>query len=421
MAFTLFVGIDWGGETHTVCILDAGGARLWESEVAHRGQDLLAFADKVLALAHGDPSRVAAGIETTHGAVIEVLLERGIRVFSINPKQLDRFRDRYSVAGAKDDPLDGFVVADTLRTDLALYRPVELGAPSLVRLRELSRAYDALTDQAQALGCQIQELLRRYHVALLGLGKWHEHQWLWDLFELVPTPDKAQSVTEDQLRALMRKSRMRKTKVAEVLAALTQPALPVAPGVASATSERLGFLLPLIRVVHKQRKRCLRQLSALMHETAAPGSPDEKMHRDATLLLSMPGVAERIGAAMLAEASTALLRRDYQALRRMCGSAPVSRRTGGKTKKGRPNAPRVSMRRACSLRLRDAAYLLGRGAIAKIPRCRAHYLALRGAGHKHARAIRGVVDRLLKLVIAMLKTGQPFDPQKWGGPSLAPT
>jgi len=33
------------------------------------------------------------------------------------PKQLDRFRDRHSPAGAKDDGRDAFVLADSLRTD----------------------------------------------------------------------------------------------------------------------------------------------------------------------------------------------------------------------------------------------------------------------------------------------------------------
>jgi hypothetical protein len=40
--------------------------------------------------------------------------------FSINPKQLDRFRDRHTVAGAKDDQRDAFVLADSLRTDAVL-------------------------------------------------------------------------------------------------------------------------------------------------------------------------------------------------------------------------------------------------------------------------------------------------------------
>src|SRR5215510_1025906 len=50
-------------------------------------------------------------IETPHGPIVEALLERGFNVYSINPKQLDRFRDRFTVAGSKDDSLDAYVLA----------------------------------------------------------------------------------------------------------------------------------------------------------------------------------------------------------------------------------------------------------------------------------------------------------------------
>ncbi len=41
----------------------------------------------------------------------------GIGVGKAGPKQLDRFRDRYSPSGAKDDRLDALVLASSLRTD----------------------------------------------------------------------------------------------------------------------------------------------------------------------------------------------------------------------------------------------------------------------------------------------------------------
>ena len=40
----------------------------------------------------------------TQGLVVEALLERGFCVYGINPKQLDRFRDRFTVVGAKSLP-----------------------------------------------------------------------------------------------------------------------------------------------------------------------------------------------------------------------------------------------------------------------------------------------------------------------------
>ena len=69
------------------------------------------------------PEPVAIAIETPRGAVVEALVERRFAVYSLNPKQMDRFRDRHpvpgaTVPGAKDDSRDAFVMADSLRTDL---------------------------------------------------------------------------------------------------------------------------------------------------------------------------------------------------------------------------------------------------------------------------------------------------------------
>ena len=44
-------------------------------------------------------------------------MERSFAVHSINPKQLDRSRDRHSPAGAKDDRRDARVLASALRND----------------------------------------------------------------------------------------------------------------------------------------------------------------------------------------------------------------------------------------------------------------------------------------------------------------
>jgi hypothetical protein len=60
---------------------------------------------------------IAVGIEVPHGPVVETLLKRGFGVHTINPKELDRFRDRFSMSGAKDDRRDALVLADGLRAD----------------------------------------------------------------------------------------------------------------------------------------------------------------------------------------------------------------------------------------------------------------------------------------------------------------
>ena len=41
-------------------------------------------------------------------------------------RQLDRFRDRFTVAGAKDDRCDAHVLGDSLRTDRHAFRRLSM-------------------------------------------------------------------------------------------------------------------------------------------------------------------------------------------------------------------------------------------------------------------------------------------------------
>jgi hypothetical protein len=134
------VGIAWGSRPPQVCVLDRdrrrGGARV----VDHDGASLARLADWLWTVSAGPPQRVAVAIEVPRGAIVEGLLDRGFHLFALHPKQLDRFRDRHSAAGAKDDRRDAFVLADAVRTDQPSFRRVHLGEPQLLLLRERSRA-----------------------------------------------------------------------------------------------------------------------------------------------------------------------------------------------------------------------------------------------------------------------------------------
>ena len=138
-----FAGVDWGSENHQVCLLDAGGAVAGERAFRHDGAGLAALCDWLVSVA-GEPGRVAVAIEVPHGPVVDALLDRGFAVHAINPKQLDRLRDRFSPAGAKDDRRDARVAAAGLRTDPHLFRPLQVGDPAVIELREWSRLAEEL-------------------------------------------------------------------------------------------------------------------------------------------------------------------------------------------------------------------------------------------------------------------------------------
>ena len=95
-----FAGVDWGSETRQVCIVDGEGTILGERTFGHGGAGLAEMADRLVAKANAEAPVIGTAIETPHGPAVETPMERGFAVHSLNPKQLDRFRDRFSPAGA---------------------------------------------------------------------------------------------------------------------------------------------------------------------------------------------------------------------------------------------------------------------------------------------------------------------------------
>jgi hypothetical protein len=141
-----FAGVDWGSERHQACLLDARGTIIGEREFAHSGTGLQELGNWILSVS-GQATAVLVAVEVPHGPVVDALLDRGIVVYAINPKQLDRLRDRFSVAGAKDDRRDAYVAADGLRTDRHLFRRLQVADPRLIELRAWSRLAEELQQE----------------------------------------------------------------------------------------------------------------------------------------------------------------------------------------------------------------------------------------------------------------------------------
>jgi hypothetical protein len=186
LPYDWFVGIDWGSQQHQVYGLDRDRRRVGERIVDPDGASLAQLAAWLWSVSAGQPQRVAVAIEVPRGAMVEGLLERGFHVFAINPKQLDRFRDRHSVSGAKDDRRDAFVLADSVRTDQPRFRRLQLDEPQCLRLRELSRAEEMLLEDFRRTANRLRDELHRFYPQMLELCSAADESWMWDLLELAP-------------------------------------------------------------------------------------------------------------------------------------------------------------------------------------------------------------------------------------------
>lgn len=121
------------------------------------------------------PRQVAVAIEVPHGPVVEVLMENGFCVHSINPKQLDRCRDRFSPSGAKDDRRDARVLASALGTDIRHFRRLTAPEPGIIELRELSRMREELVNERTRLVARMRGQLWKYYPQFNELVGEHFH------------------------------------------------------------------------------------------------------------------------------------------------------------------------------------------------------------------------------------------------------
>ena len=409
--FKLYVGIDEADAEHEVAVVDSSGEVVLQGlRIAHsaEGQDKLVR--ELDRLSDGDRTVVAIALERPHGAVVDCLLDSGFAVHSINPKQVDRFRDRHTSAGAKDDRLDAFVQADSLRTDRKLFRRLKAGDPLVIRIRDLARVRKGIQEDLIALTNQLRSELHRYFPQFLQLSNGVNEAWIWDLVEAVMTPGRAKSVRPSKIQRILDRHRITRVDGRDVLKVLRTRPLRVNQGVVDSATFHIELLLPRLRATHEQLRISDRKLDSLVRRFENEEDTEgNKKHRDVEILRSFPGIGRVVIATMLGEVSDDLAERNYNRLRVIGGVAPVTKRSG--------KMLQVVRRYARNRRLEDAFHHWARVAVQHDAYARMLYQKGRERGQTNARALRGVADRLLKALMAALRNGELYDPARLQEPA----
>jgi hypothetical protein len=250
-----FVGLDWATEQHRACLLDAEGRRVAERDVPHGGAGLTELCDWLLERTAAQPGTIAVAIETPRGPVVEALLERGFAVFAVNPKQLDRFRDRFTVAGAEDDSRDAEVLGSSLRSDRPAFRRLSIDDPLVIELREWSRIHEELAQERVRLANRVRDQLWRYYPQARKLGDDVGADWFLDLWQQLATAARAARASEKTIARILKTHRIRRLDAGTVLRVLRELPLAVAPGTAEAASAHIRTLAARLRLINQQRNR----------------------------------------------------------------------------------------------------------------------------------------------------------------------
>lgn len=171
---------------------------------------------------------------------------------------------------------------------------MEIDLPDLIRLRELPRVQEKLTVEVGCVTTPLWRQLHRYYPQILAISQPADYQLMWTLLGTSPRPAEDAEISFSCVQRVLKAKRIRKFLVDEVLTALKNAPLVLAPGTAEAASEDVQLLLPEVKLLEQQPRdmgnRIKRLLSEMNDRTDQPS-------RDAGVVLSIPGVGAAVALA----------------------------------------------------------------------------------------------------------------------------
>ena len=388
----VFVGVDWGGAHHQLCVVDERGRTLTQRRVAH---DVAGLADLDATLVRFGQSLPIA-VERAEGLLVEHLQARSHIVFPVSPRIAARARERYRVAPVKDDVFDAFVLADTLRHEYGHWRPLPVPSPLLAEIKALTRDRDRLLETQQATEHQLRMILEAYHPAPARLFSSVDRQITLSFVLDYPTPATASRIKTTRMAGFCKRNSYTGRVPAQVLAdRLEANLLSASPGTVAGKSFSAQSFTRLLQLLNTQLAEYDDAIAAAVAE-----------HPDTAIFASFPGVGPILTAILLAEIGEDRARFSTPAaLLAEAGLAPVTRASG--------RSRSVRFRYAANTRLREATMWWAFNSLKTSPWAAAAFKQARDQrGQRYHRALRGLAARWTRILWRCWTTGTTYDPAK---------
>lgn len=390
----IFVGLDWGGSSHAVCVIDAAGGSLDHFAVAHDRDGL----DHLVARLrrHGRPEETPIAIERPGGLLVDVLVEAGFLVTPVHPNVVKACRPRYRAVAAKSDPGDAFILADILRTDGHRLTALKPQSDAVKALRALVRGRDDLVATRLALANQLSALLDSFWPGAASLFANIASSIALAFLLRYPTPESASRLGEKRMAAFLAQNQYCGRKsAAHLLARLrSAPAGLAAEAEADAKGE-------LVRALASALESLLAQIAKLSSriEHAVGELPEGKV------VMSFPRAGKICAAQIAAELGD--VRERFQSedhLAAEAGVAPVTYQSG--------KSRGVAWRWACNKRLRAAVTCFADNSRHASPWANRIYLDARKRGCRHPHAVRILARAWIRILWRAWHDNMPYDVNK---------
>ena len=395
-----YCGIDWAEGHHDLALVDGDGTLIAKRRIRDNAQgftELIAL----LAEAGDDPEDpIPVAIETPRGLMVAALRATGRRIYPINPLAVARYRERHAVSRKKSDHVDAMTLANILRTDAHVHRPLPADTALARAIAVLARAaQDAIWRRTKATQ-ELRSLLREFYPGFLKAFARNGSTNLAGpearaVLALAPTPAKGAVVSKARIAAALRRAgRQRRVDAAAttIHQALRTEQLRHPQVVEDAMGRHAAALLATLNT------ECTNA-----DELAHAASEAFGQHPDYAIITSFDGLADLTGARILAEIGDDPNRfADARALKAFAGSAPVTRASG--------RSISVTRRTVKNNRLAAVGFVWAFAAIPRPGPARDHYDRRRARGDRHAAALRNLYNRQLGQLYHCLQTRRTYDP-----------
>lgn len=384
-----FAGIDWASKTHAICVVDDDGQIRARFDVPNTGKTFAGLVKRLSKL-----RVMGVAIERPDGPLIEAMLDAGLTVYVIAPRQVKALRGRYSSTGAKSDPGDAYLLADVLRTDHRRLVALTVDSPETKALRALTRTRKDLVEARVALVNQLRAQLELCFPGAVGLFAKLDSDVSIAFLRRYPTHAAVARLGEARLDAFLRRIAYCGRVPTKVLLERLQVA-PVA-GITDTEAEGraacIKALLDAIEVCNRRSK----ELEAEIVERL-------EFHRDAPIFTSLPRAGRGVRAAsLLAEIGDVRARfPDDDSLAALAGVAPITKASG--------KARSVGFRWACDKKLRNAIIDFADDSRRNSPWAAEIYRRAIARGKRHPHAVRILARAWLRVIWKIWQTNEPYD------------
>lgn len=388
---TVWVGLDVGKDAHYADVLDNDGEAVFGRAVANDEADI----DAVLARAGeaGVPGLVIDQPGSIAQLAIAIAARRGVPVAYVPGLVMRRAADLYP-GEAKTDRRDAYVIADTARTRRRHLHWLDAGSDELLAQLRVLNGFDVdLAADLVRLTNRLRDALVSVSPALeRAVGSRLGHAGVRGLLAEAPTPTALRHSGRARItKSIQRRSPRLAGKVTDAVMSALDAQTVTLPAEAAVGRVIAELAVELDRV-HQRRDALATEIEEVF-----------LAHPFGHLLASLPGIGPRTGARILAEVGDGTRFADGSRLASYAGLAPVTRQSGkslhGEAKSRRGNH-----------RLKNAMFLAAFASLRSLE-SKAFYDRKRAEGKRHNAALICLARRRCNVILAMLRTGQPYNPQ----------